>query len=70
MAGLSIPGILDVGPTFSINGQGTGNISVCTDAIVTANYQFPNVSMVFPQDQGPSNGQASQGDDSNRTYLF
>jgi hypothetical protein len=66
LAGLSIPGILDVGPTFSINAQGIGTISVCTDAIVTANYQFPGISMVYPQDQGASTGQASQGDDQNR----
>jgi hypothetical protein len=69
LAGLSIPGILDVGPTFSINGQGIGNISVCTDAIVTANYQFPGITMVYPQDEGASTGQASQGDEQNRKPL-
>jgi hypothetical protein len=65
LAGMSIPGILDVGPTFSINGQGIGTISVCTDAVVTANYQFPGLSMVYPQDEGASTGQASH-DDQNR----
>lgn len=62
LAGLSIPGILDVGPSFSINGQGIGSIGVRTDAVVKANYNFPGLSMVFPQDQGSSSGSASQGD--------
>jgi len=70
MAGMSIPGILNVGPTFSINGQGIGTVDVCTDAIITANYQFPGVTMVFPQDEGNSTGQASQTDSQTRAYLL
>ncbi|KIM27844.1 hypothetical protein M408DRAFT_329777 [Serendipita vermifera MAFF 305830] len=69
LAGMSIPGILDIGPTFSINGQGIGSISVCTDAVVTANYQFPGLSMVYPQDEGASTGQASQGSGDNPLVL-
>jgi hypothetical protein len=67
--GMSIPGILDIGPTFSINGQATGNVSVCTNSVITASYQFPGTSMVFPQDEGPSTGQASQTNDQTPLHL-
>ncbi|KAG8775303.1 hypothetical protein FRC15_000633, partial [Serendipita sp. 397] len=60
LAGLSIPGIIDIGPSFSINGQGLGKLGVSTEAVVKADYKFPGLTMVFPQDQGTSNGQASQ----------
>jgi hypothetical protein len=66
MSGMSIPGILSLGPKFSINAQAVGTLAVTTDATVTATYQFPQTSMVFPQDEGASSGQASQGGDSNR----
>ena len=70
LAGTSIPGILDVGPTFSVNGEAVGTIGVSADALVTANYQFPGLSMVYPQDEGNSTGQASHDDTQNRSSAF
>lgn len=68
MSGLSIPGILSLGPKFSINAQAIGTLAVTTDATVKATYQFPQTTMVYPQDEGASGGQASQGDNGNREY--
>ncbi|PVF92576.1 hypothetical protein CPB86DRAFT_841263 [Serendipita vermifera] len=69
LAGMSIPGILDIGPTFSINGQGNGKLGVAANAVVKANYNFPGLSMVYPPEEGNSNAQASQGDGQNPLVL-
>ncbi|KAG8808255.1 hypothetical protein FRC17_004032, partial [Serendipita sp. 399] len=70
LAGLSVPGIIDIGPSFSINGQGVGKLGVSTEATVHADYQFPHLSMVFPQDQGESSGEATQANQNPLTLAI
>lgn len=69
-SGLSIPGIISVGPRFSINAQAVGKLDVTTDATVTACYTLPNLQMVYPQDQGASNANADQNTQSNRESFL
>ncbi|KAJ7266370.1 hypothetical protein B0H12DRAFT_1099380 [Mycena haematopus] len=55
--GLDIPGILSVGPTFTVNAQATANLDVNLDMQTEINLQINNAQLSFP----PGSGSAPNG---------
>ncbi|KAJ7770742.1 hypothetical protein B0H16DRAFT_1306404 [Mycena metata] len=61
--GLDFPGILTIGPTFSINVQGTGNLDVQADATMVLSYNVQGAKLFFPHsDTQTSGGNFNPGD--------
>ncbi|KAJ7042175.1 hypothetical protein C8F04DRAFT_96447 [Mycena alexandri] len=61
--GLDFPGILTIGPTFSIGVQGTGNLDVQADATMVLAYNIKGAKLFFPHsDTQTSGGNFSPGD--------
>ncbi|KZW02304.1 hypothetical protein EXIGLDRAFT_760137 [Exidia glandulosa HHB12029] len=59
LPGLNFPGILNVGPQFTVTGQLSADLAVEANVKTGVNWVWPNVQMVFPPDQGASSAQTS-----------
>lgn len=56
--GLSYPGLITVGPTFSIRAQAYAGLGVVANARVVASLEFPSIEFVFPKEEGKSSATA------------
>lgn len=66
LPGLTIPGIISVGPSFAIQAQAQASLGVITQAKITAAYNLTNLQVVFPKDQGDSSAAADNATPSKR----
>ncbi|KAJ7790803.1 hypothetical protein B0H14DRAFT_2938094 [Mycena olivaceomarginata] len=48
--GLDFPGVLEVGPTFTVDGQITGDVDLAMDLVVGINFNANNAQLTFPSD--------------------
>ncbi|KAJ6546623.1 hypothetical protein B0H10DRAFT_2131051 [Mycena sp. CBHHK59/15] len=60
--GLNFPGILTVGPSFTVTGQVTGNVDLNLDMTVGVNFDVKNATLKFPSDGKQAAGQFNLGD--------
>jgi len=47
-----VPGIIEIGPIFSINGELSASLEVQADIMAGATYKLPQVTLTFPQSAG------------------
>ncbi|KAF8511372.1 hypothetical protein JB92DRAFT_3118098 [Gautieria morchelliformis] len=70
LPGLSIPGIVTLGPEFSIGTElQMANLELEADMSLTTDFSLPNLQLVFPQDKGKSTGAAQPKNGSNALKL-
>ncbi|KAJ7354164.1 hypothetical protein DFH08DRAFT_854328 [Mycena albidolilacea] len=48
--GFDFPGVLEVGPTFTVDGQITGDVDLAMDLVVGINFNANNAQLTFPSD--------------------
>jgi len=60
--GLNFPGIVSVGPSFSINANALAELGVTADISVTASLALPEVQFTFPPSEGESSAQVNPKD--------
>ncbi|KZT37853.1 hypothetical protein SISSUDRAFT_817483 [Sistotremastrum suecicum HHB10207 ss-3] len=59
LPGLSIPGIVTIGPIFSINAELSANFDLEAQMVINTEFDLPNINLVFPPDQGKNSGTES-----------
>jgi hypothetical protein len=62
--GLDFPGILTVGPSFTVSAQVVGDVDVVMDMTVGINFDVNNAQLAFPPDDSnkPASSAFSIGD--------
>jgi hypothetical protein len=60
--GLDFPGIITIGPSFSLNGQIVAEVQGVADMKITAAWDLPRIGLVFPPSQGQSDADAKSAD--------
>jgi len=58
--GLFFPGVFSLGPIAAVAARGVASVSMDMSLQVPFIWDFPTLSMVFPPNKGPSNGDASE----------
>ncbi len=62
LPGLSFPGIISVGPSFSINANANAELGVVADISVGASIALPEVQFTFPRTEGDSSAKVNPKD--------
>lgn len=62
LPGLSFPGIISVGPSFSINANANAELDVVADISVGASIALPEVQFTFPPTEGKSSAKVNPKD--------
>jgi hypothetical protein len=62
LPGLNFPGILSVGPSFSINANVIANLDIVADLSVTASIALPEMQFTFPASEGRSSAKVNPKD--------
>ena len=62
LPGLDFPGILSVGPTFSINANAVAELGITADLTVAASISLPELQFAFPASEGQSSADVNPKD--------
>nr|VWP02189.1 Nucleosome assembly protein 1 [Ganoderma boninense] len=60
--GLDFPGLFSIGPTFTVNAEGTATLDADITTDVDIDYQIKGAQLFFPPDGGKSSGAFTPGD--------
>jgi hypothetical protein len=70
LPGLDFPGILSVGPSFSVNARASADLGIVADISIGASISLPELQFTFPPSEGKSSAKVNPKDVREYQYIY